>query len=600
LVQLGWAELVGLSRAVLNTRLRPFRIILFGKLFRSVFIEFQNVAQAADVDTIHSLHVEVIMDNKNNFMDNRTLIAVVLVGVLFVGWQNYLKSKYGSATPSQNAATTAADGSKATTGTGDGSVTATAPQMAANPTPAGPAQEEKTLKYENANIAFEVSSKGMGLKGLTLKNHTDREHKPMKLGQSLQHSLYQLNVLGSSEPLDFNVIQKNENEFEGVATAGTAQIKRNIRINPETEAIENTVVVENMDPQFAGLSVLIPETAIEGGSHSFLTPSFEHQEFIVLHSGKEERVNSTSSKEAIQATYPAAGLVGISSQYFTSALVDKSEIIPEAKVSGGKDAKELLAQMQYKPASGKNTMELKWISYSGGKSYSILEKIDKDLGKVVDLGFFAAIGRVLLMVLKWLFSIFGNWGVAIILLTLLVRILVLPLNITTFRSTKKMQKLQPLMTSLRERYKDDPQALNREMMGIWKEHKVNPMGGCLPMLLQLPIFFALYRVLGQSIELYQAPFFGWIHDLSLKDPFYVLPVLMAICMYFQQKMTPTTMDPTQAKIMQFLPLIFAFMMISLPSGLTLYIFINTLSGIILQRMFMRDRSTAITAKAAKA
>jgi YidC/Oxa1 family membrane protein insertase len=163
-----------------------------------------------------------------------------------------------------------------------------------------------------------------------------------------------------------------------------------------------------------------------------------------------------------------------------------------------------------------------------------------------------------------------------------------------------MQKLQPLISSLRERYKDDPQAMNRETMALWKEHKVNPLGGCLPMLLQLPIFFALYRVLGQSIELYQAPFFGWIHDLSLKDPLYVLPVLMGISMFIQQKTTPTTMDPNQAKFMQFLPLIFVFMMVNLPAGLTLYIFINTLSGIILQQIFMHDRKAAATAKEVKA
>ena len=115
------------------------------------------------------------------------------------------------------------------------------------------------------------------------------------------------------------------------------------------------------------------------------------------------------------------------------------------------------------------------------------------------------------------------------------------------------------------------------------------------MLLQLPIFFALYRVLGQSIELYQAPFFGWIQDLSLKDPFYILPILMGIAMFAQQKMTPTAMDPTQAKVMQFIPIVFSFMMISLPAGLTLYIFVSTLFGIMQQQMFLRDKTTHVKA-----
>ena len=126
-------------------------------------------------------------------------------------------------------------------------------------------------------------------------------------------------------------------------------------------------------------------------------------------------------------------------------------------------------------------------------------------------------------------------------------------------------------------------------MLLMKQEKVNPLGGCLPMFLQMPVFFALYQVLGQSIELYQAPFFGWISDLSLKDPFYVLPVLMGVTLWIQHKVTPTTMDPAQAKVMQFMPIIFSVMMVSLPSGLTLYTFVSTLFGVLQQQFFMRDK-----------
>ena len=142
--------------------------------------------------------------------------------------------------------------------------------------------------------------------------------------------------------------------------------------------------------------------------------------------------------------------------------------------------------------------------------------------------------------------------------------------------------------------------MNKEMMLLMKDQKVNPLGGCLPMLLQMPVFFALYQVLGQSIELYQAPFFGWIQDLSLKDPFFVLPVLMGISMFIQQKITPSTMDPAQAKIMQFIPLVFSIMMVSLPSGLTLYIFVSTLFGVTQQQIFMKDRSGLVPVTTAKA
>ena len=176
----------------------------------------------------------------------------------------------------------------------------------------------------------------------------------------------------------------------------------------------------------------------------------------------------------------------------------------------------------------------------------------------------------------------------------------MPINIASYKSMKKMQKIQPALKALRERYKDDPQTQQRETMALMKNEKVNPLSGCLPMFLQIPIFFALFRMLGQSIDLYQAPFIFWIHDLSVKDPFYVLPVLVGIVFFVQQKVTPTTMDPAQAKIMQWMPIMFSFFMISLPSGLTLYTFVSTLFGILQQRFFMRDRHAVVSTKEAKA
>jgi len=153
---------------------------------------------------------------------------------------------------------------------------------------------------------------------------------------------------------------------------------------------------------------------------------------------------------------------------------------------------------------------------------------------------------------------------------------------------KRMQRIQPQIKAIREKLKDNPQEMNMKVMGLMKENKANPISGCLPMLLQFPIFFAFYRVLGQSIELYQAPFILWLQDLSLKDPFYVLPVLMSIAMFFQMKISPSAMDPMQKKVMMFMPLVFGIFMLGLPSGLTLYIFISTLFGIIQHFILMRD------------
>jgi len=173
-----------------------------------------------------------------------------------------------------------------------------------------------------------------------------------------------------------------------------------------------------------------------------------------------------------------------------------------------------------------------------------------------------------------------------------VRLLVLPFNMMSYKSMKVMQVLQPQMKAIREKYKDDQQRMNQEIMGLMKTHKANPLGGCLPMLLQFPIFIALYQVLGHSIELYQAPFAFWIHDLSAKDPYYVLPVLMGITLFVQQKVTPNTMDPAQAKVLAFMPLLFSFFMLSLPSGLTLYMFVNGLAGVAQQMYFLKFNQVA--------
>jgi YidC/Oxa1 family membrane protein insertase len=161
---------------------------------------------------------------------------------------------------------------------------------------------------------------------------------------------------------------------------------------------------------------------------------------------------------------------------------------------------------------------------------------------------------------------------------------------------KNMSKISPVIKEINEKYKDDPQVRGQKMMEVYKEYKVNPLSGCLPMLLQIPVFFALYQVIGQSIELYQAPFAFWIQDLSLADPYYILPILMGVTMMAQMKLTPSTMDPKQAKIMMFMPILFTFFMLPLPSGLTLYFFISGLFGII-QQYLMRDRSITQTSNA---
>ena len=198
--------------------------------------------------------------------------------------------------------------------------------------------------------------------------------------------------------------------------------------------------------------------------------------------------------------------------------------------------------------------------------------------------------------LLWLMNLFGTWlpgqnyGVAIILLTVLVKVVFYPLSLKSMRSMKAMQALQPQVNALRSKYRSDPQRVQREQMELFRKHGVNPMGGCLPMVVQIPIFYALYLTLQYSVELQGAPFLLWIADLSKKDPYYVLPILMGISMLVQQKMTPTVGDPRQAQIMLIMPVVFTFMFLEFPTGLVLYWLVNNCLSI--GQQYLIDRSAA--------
>jgi YidC/Oxa1 family membrane protein insertase len=244
--------------------------------------------------------------------------------------------------------------------------------------------------------------------------------------------------------------------------------------------------------------------------------------------------------------------------------------------------------------------------YLGPRDLNALKRIGKNLDRVVDFGWTDIIAKPLLYLLLFFNKYVNNYGVAIILLTILVKLLFWPLTHKSQKSMKEMQKLQPHMAKIREKYKNDKQRMNQELMGLYKTYKVNPMGGCLPMLIQLPVFFALFRVLGSCIELRHAPFMLWITDLSAPDrlfnfsfsiPFMhapygipVLTLLMGASMFIQQKMTPTVGDPAQAKMMMFLPVIFMFMFINFPSGLVLYWFVSNILTIAQQYWMKRSRT----------
>jgi len=181
-----------------------------------------------------------------------------------------------------------------------------------------------------------------------------------------------------------------------------------------------------------------------------------------------------------------------------------------------------------------------------------------------------AVAKPIFYVLRFINDYTHNYGVTIILLTMMLKVLFVPLQYKSYKSMKQMQVIQPKVLAIQEKFKEDRDRLNKELIKLYRDHKVNPVGGCLPMVLQMPVFVALFNILYMTIDLRQASFMAWITDLSVQDPYYVLPIIMGITMVVQQKITPTTMDPTQAKIMLMLPAFMTFLFINFPAGLVLY------------------------------
>lgn len=217
--------------------------------------------------------------------------------------------------------------------------------------------------------------------------------------------------------------------------------------------------------------------------------------------------------------------------------------------------------------------------YAGPKLPHRLQEIAEGLELTVDYGYLTFLSKPMYIVLEWLHGILGNWGFAIIVLTILIKVLFYKLSETSYRSMARMRNLAPKLASLKDRYGDDRQRMNQAMMDLYKTEKINPLGGCLPMLIQIPFFIALYWALLESVELRQAPFILWIQDLSVPDPWFVLPLIMGVSMFIQQKLNPAPPDPIQAKVLMVLPIMMAVFFVFFPAGLVLYWVVNNILSI---------------------
>jgi YidC/Oxa1 family membrane protein insertase len=266
----------------------------------------------------------------------------------------------------------------------------------------------------------------------------------------------------------------------------------------------------------------------------------------------------------------------LQSKYFMAAVVPLDQAADKLRFSLNGDLLESVLTMPAITLQPGEQRRFDYLLFFGPKDTDQLKAADHRLDEAVHFGFFDLLAKPLLHVLLFFYGYLKNYGVAIILLTVIIKLLFWPLTHKSYASMKAMQKLQPEMQKVRDKFKNDKERLNKELMELYKKHSVNPLGGCLPMLVQIPVFFALYKVLLDSIALRQAPFMFWLTDLSAKDPYYITPLLMGASMFVQQKMTPTTADPMQAKIFMFMPVVFTFLFLNFPSGLVIYWLVNNL------------------------
>lgn len=236
------------------------------------------------------------------------------------------------------------------------------------------------------------------------------------------------------------------------------------------------------------------------------------------------------------------------------------------------------------------------ILYAGPKSQAVLKELSPGLELTVDYGFLWFIAQPIFWLLQHIHSIVGNWGWSIIFLTMLIKGLFFPLSAASYKSMARMRAVAPKLAALKEQHGDDRQKMSQAMMELYKKEKINPLGGCLPILVQMPVFLALYWVLLESVEMRQAPFMLWITDLSIKDPFFILPIIMGATMFIQQQLNPTPPDPMQAKVMKMMPIIFTFFFLWFPAGLVLYWVVNNVLSIT-QQWYITRKIEAATKKA---
>jgi len=515
-------------------------------------------------------------------MEKRAFLAVVLSIVVFYVFSMVMgpDKKQVSPVPPQSAAPVTAPVAQP----------AVTPLSSSAPQPAAPSAVQKDVRVESDLYTAVFSSRGAALKSMTLKKYREQNSPAASLvilGNNTDPALLTFSTRASGFNLSDSANYTADAETVTISGHDTRQltfthisgqgftVRKVYSFGADSYGIKlETQVLNNSAAAMVGTiqQVMTYPSEPKVKDNRFDTAGFYLYADNALHTDKAKDVASAAKKYDKNVQW-----AGFADKYFLSAILAEKNSI--ASVELKKNAAGFMEAIVSAPQITINAGQSVSVTdrlFVGPKDIDILKAQGSDLVQSLDLGWFTVLAKPLLYTLKFFYRYVGNYGIAIIIITIILKALFFPLTHKSYKSMKDMQKIQPKMTALKEKFKDDRDAMNKAVMELYREHKVNPMGGCLPMVVQIPVFFALYKALMFSIELRHAPFFLWVTDLADKDPYYVTPVIMGITMFLQQKMTPSQMDPIQQKMMLALPVVFTFMFLSFPSGLVLYWLVNNI------------------------
>jgi len=544
----------------------------------------------------------------------RLLLAIVLSFLVFVVWQWLVvepeMAKQVQDQGSQVEGTSSPEGTEDTTArsTAAPSVTPVAPMPIQTPPAAADARTARTIVVETPLYSITLNEKGAVLDDFILKRYRDTVDSNGPLKHMIDERARQINMdtawigngiagmenavytLGTSEDRLVLSEAKQTLDFQWVNSDGVSVLKQFV-FSPDSYLIELNVTIANRSTTGIAGQPAVKIGQVIGDPDSRIT--FEGPMALMNGSLEEIKVKDIADKPDISGSFR---WIGITDRYFMTTLIPEEAASATMKME--KVGDDMIISQLVLPETVIAPGEAKAFAYKafiGPKDTETLKTANYELGEAVNFGMFDILAKPFLWIMNQIYKVIPNYGIAIIILTLITKIILFPLGNKSYKSMNDMKRMQPLMTEIREKYKDDKKKMNEETMALYRTYKINPMGGCLPMVVQLPVFFALYRMLYQAIELRHAPFFGWINDLSAPDrlfqfgfsipfmePPYGIPVLtivMGATMFLQQKMSPPPGDPTQAKLMMFMPLIFTVIFINFSAGLVLYWLINNIFSI---------------------